>query len=223
MNIENFYTILNALISSFVVAGGLGFINYVILEKLGIIKSEKNKSDEKLLIILFFSIVNYVIFLLIFAFPTTETKVKSFIILLAIGILGTLSLSIVLSFTLYPLLAKFFNMFVNWFRTVILKKVKTSNQTPKESLFCLNTVLTFIYIFDFDKNKMGEGYLDGWINDNELNHQISLNPAEKPTGLNFDDVEDLICKIEYTDPDLQPRHLIDFDEKVHYFIVYQPI
>ena len=45
MDAESVYKIINMLLTSFVSAGGLGFINFIILEKLEIIRKDKEKKD----------------------------------------------------------------------------------------------------------------------------------------------------------------------------------
>lgn len=218
---ENLYKILNILITSFVAAGGLGFINFVILEKLDIIRQDKEQKDEKILFILFFSIVNYALFLLIFSFPKEDVAMSKFISQLSFGVLVTLATSVMLSFSIYPMLAKILKAMINVFRKKILKKPKADNQTPKERLFSASGVSAFVYIFDFEEKKLGEGYLEGWLNDTETKNQVVLTAPESPTGHSYEQVQELFSQLDNDPKKDTTRHLIDFDNKIHYFIIYQ--
>lgn len=218
---QDMYKILNILLTSFVAAGGLGFINFVILEKLEIIRQNKEQKDEKILFVLFFSIVNYALFLLVFSFPDEEIAISKFIQQLSFGILQTLLISIVLSFSLYPLLAKILKATINTFRKRVLRKPKADNLTPKERLFSVTGVSSFIYIFNFEENKLAEGYLEGWLNDTEAKNQVILTAPASPTGHSYEQVQELFSQLDNDPMKDTTRHLIDFDNKIHYFIFYQ--
>jgi hypothetical protein len=218
---EDIYKIFNVLLTSFIGAGGLGFINFIILEKLEIIRQDKEQKDEKLLFVLFFSIVNYALFLLIFSFPDGNMFISEFIKQLSLGIILTLAISIVLSFTVYPLLAKILKLAINFFRKVILNKPSADNQTPKERLLSKGDVSTFVYIFDFDKNRIAEGYLDGWLNDTEKTNQVSVTAPGELNRYTYEQVEVMFNDLDNDPEPNTTRHLIDLDNRLHYFVFYQ--
>lgn len=221
LSLDNGYILLNTLVANFVTAGGLGFINYVILEKFEIIRNKKTSRDEKKLFILFFSLVNYALFLYVFKFPNKELPIRDFVVRLSLGIIITLVISVLLTFTIYPLLAKVLLELTNWFRTKILNKPISSNLTEKERLFSRNDVYTYLYIFDFDKMLIGEGYLDGWLNDTDDKNQLTLLKGNPDNNYTFDEVNQMVNE-QFNDPNENTtRHLIDFDQKLHYFIFYQ--
>lgn len=221
MAAENAYKIFNILLTSFVSAGGLGFINFIVLEKLGIVRQNNEQKDEKILYVLFFSIVNYALFLLVFSFPEKNIAMEDFIKQISIEVLITLLLSIILSFSVYPLLAKILRALINFFRRIILKKPIIDNQTPKERLLSKGDVSTFVYIFDFDKNRIAEGYLDGWINDTEKKNQVSVTAPGTLTQYDYEQVEKLFNELDNDPEPDTTRHLIDLDNRLHYFIFYQ--
>lgn len=221
MDAESVYKLFNMLLTSFVSAGGLGFINFIILEKLEIIRQDKEKKDEKILYVLFFSIINYALFLLLFSFPDEGLAITDFIRQLSFGIMLTVLTSMILSFSVYPLLAKGLKESINIFRIKILKKPKVDNQTPKERLFSKGDVSTFVYIFDFDKNSIGEGYLEGWITDIEKKNQVSLVAPGEINQYSYEQVEKMFNEQDNDPEPNTTRHLIDFDNRLHYFLFYQ--
>lgn len=221
MNLTNSFKLFNTLAATFVTAGGLGFINYILLEKLDIIRYKKENANDKKLFIMFFSLVNYSLFLMIFKFPSEESSVNQFIIELAFGIIITLLISIILTFTIYPLFAFLITALLNLFRKYFLKKPIGNNLTEKERLFSEVRVSTYLYIFDFDKNKIAEGYLEGWLSDDDIKNQISLSAPAEISPYNFEEVQIMFSEQD-NDPKLDTtRHLIDFDNKIHYFIFYR--
>lgn len=221
LKIENAYLLLNTLVASFSAAGGLGFINFIILEKLDIIRNDKEKHDDKKFFVLFFSIINYVVFLLIFSFPKEQLLIREFVTKLSMGILLTLFVSVVFSFTIYPVIAKLLLMLINLFRKKILSRGAVDNQTPRESLFSRGDVSTFVYIFDFEKNRVAEGYLEGWIDDLEKQNQVVVTAPGTLTKYTYEQVEALFNDLD-NDPEPETtKHLIDIDNKLHYFVFYQ--
>lgn len=59
---------ITSLLSSLIVSGCLGYLNYSILEKLGTISFHKNSQDEKRMLLLMFSALNYGMYLAVASF-----------------------------------------------------------------------------------------------------------------------------------------------------------
>lgn len=220
MNFDDGYKLFNILITSFFAAGGLGFINYYVLERLSFIRQAKDKKDEKALLILFFSIVNYATFLFVFSVPNGSTDIRTFIVNIAVAVVWTLVISLILSFTLYPIFSKLLVLFINWFRARFLNASSVNNLTPKEDTLAGNSV-KYLYIFDFTHEKLGEGYLAGWTSDLDKLEQIVLGPPKEILGYTYEEVEQLFAQSYDKGPHKISKHIIDYSEKLHYFVFYQ--
>ena len=103
---------LTSLINQLVTSGGIGFINLFLLIRLDYINFSKENKEDKYLYLLFFSIVNYSIYLLIveiskyFSLPIElHIPVAIFLVLI---------LSIIFTFILSPLIFIIISSFDVW-------------------------------------------------------------------------------------------------------------
>lgn len=202
------------LLSAFFTAGSLGFINYFILEKLNILIFQKSNENDKKHFLLFFSLLNYAIYLLIYLLLKKITNLGE-LSNISVSIFLTLSLTILLSLFIFPYVAEKFSDLLNSFR-------KNSNlselehNSPRDLMFD-NKKMQSVFIFDFDKNLISSGYLE-YRSDQSDYYEIILIPFDgKPRLDDYDKVE------EYFQSDNgqenNPRILLDFEKKIQYFII----
>lgn len=137
MNIEIFYS----LVKSFCLAGGLGYINYFILEKIGELHISQDDKDDKKFFMILFSLINLMINFLI------DEIIDNIYISISI----TIILAIIFSFTVYKWISSLVYILINKYR----KKNELgeySSKTVRESVFDKNKVL-FIYVYDLFSNE----------------------------------------------------------------------
>lgn len=211
---ENYFN----LITAFVTAGGLGFINFYILDKLDIIKIKKNEKEDKALFILFFSIINYSMYLF-FSSNIVLSKISKNELLLesAKSIIFTVCITVFLSMTIFPLLAKFLFKAINHVRVEWLKKSRVENANPRDLVFNSKVPL-FVYIFDLDGKFVAEGYLKHWSTDADNLNQISLTAPNIPTNDTIEDVRKLFSSEDDESELKSPKLLMDLKNKYQYFI-----
>lgn len=145
-----------SLVSSLIVSGSFGYLNYLILDKLGEVNFNKNTKDEKAMILLLFSALNYSLYLIIGSFSwfqgaqTGDYKSIAIIIFLIalIDIIGTI-------YICAPLIVKF-NEKINNIR-------EKKHKGPLDSIgnredFFESDKIQCIYIYDFSNHLISCGY-----------------------------------------------------------------
>lgn len=215
-------TIFVGLVTAFITAGGAGFLNLIILQKLGVLKLGKKEEQEKKFFVLLFSVVNFAIFL---AFMGGLESDNIEIITLSTKtviwtIIKTLSLSAIGSFTLLPIIAVVSEYIINLMRTKIMKITRVSNRTPKELIFEKNKNI-LVYVFSLDNNFIGKGYLTHWGSDELENGELVLSPPASNKGIEINEVRELFLIMDVEDQTISPKHLIDSNNKIQYFVFYQ--
>lgn len=151
-------------LASFVAAGGLGFINYYVADKLDIIEFNKSNTKIALPFMLMWSIFDFSIYLIVQALCELLKEIPhigkyfSENIVLAI----TLMLTICIVFILFTMVArpifKIINNFIN-------KRRKSAGKAEIESEsvwqnFISSDVVTYIYIFNLDGTAIISGISD---------------------------------------------------------------
>ena len=146
----------------FILSGGLGYINYIILSLLGTINVTKKNTEEKKVYLIFFSILNILIFYVL------NRHFNDYLI----NFIFTIIITIVFSFTLYEFMFKWLFKLLNYCRKN--KELgEIQNREIENILFDKNRVL-FAYIYDLRTHELlcygCLGYYN--INDGELNFEI---------------------------------------------------
>lgn len=146
----------------FILSGGLGYINYIILSLLGTINVTKKNTEEKRVYLIFFSILNILIFYVL------NRHFNDYLI----SFIFTIIITIVFSFTLYEFMFKWLFKLLNYCRKN--KELgEIQNREIENILFDKNRVL-FAYIYDLRTHELlcygCLGYYN--INDGELNFEI---------------------------------------------------
>ena len=159
----------------FILSGGLGYINYIILSLLGTINVTKKNTEEKKVYLIFFSILNILIFYVL------NRHFNDYLI----NFIFTIIITIVFSFTLYEFMFKWLFKLLNYCRKN--KELgEIQNREIENILFDKNRVL-FAYVYDLRTHELlcygCLGYYN--INNGELNFEII--PFPDLPEYNFDE------------------------------------
>ncbi|QNQ83812.1 hypothetical protein FP435_04810 [Lactobacillus sp. PV037] len=182
------YTI-NNLVATLLTAGGLGYINYGTLIRMGVINKTKDKS-EMLPLCLIFSIIDFSIYLLIQeCLNILGLKDNNWNILLTILI--TMLIVLMLTVLAGRRIAKMFNKLINRSRQKD-QKGKYSHQNPFRLMLNTNNQ-SQAYVYDFNYQPLGYGYvLSSSASDDEF--QLNLDPYVFKEGDTEDELEQLPYK-----------------------------
>ena len=202
---------LTSLTNQLITSGGIGFINLFLLIRLDYINFSKENKEDKYLYLLFFSIVNYAIYLLIVEISKYFSLPVELHIPLAI--VFVLILSIILTFILWITLIKLLFKKVNGYRGKE-KRSSYDSRSIKKIAFSFKENKA-IFIFDFD-NKLIFSGLSGWFSDiDEADFEFILYPFNEKTKLdNYDTLVEYIST-EQVDADVY----INIDKKIKVIIV----
>ncbi|MGF2052984.1 hypothetical protein ACQUE6_14485 [Enterococcus casseliflavus] len=204
-----------SLLSSIIVSGSLGYLNYIILEKLGTVSFHKNTQDEKKMVLLIFSALNYGVYLAV------ASKIEG----AENGDYGAIALSIFIviiivslgSILLHPCILCFKNL-LDYIRCNLLKKGRV-NIEPVRTEFFQSSKPQDIYIFDLDNKLLTCGYFNLSPSTEWDYFDLSLVPFYDVLE-NQISYEDVINKT--LDPSFKSKVLIDFEKKIK-IIKFEPI
>lgn len=168
------------LFNSLIAAGGIGFVNLFILLRLDKINLTKDNKEDRTLFLMFFSIINYGIFLL--TINILEMFSIGGTLCIGLGIIFTLIISVLLSFFAWIPMSKF-----------IIAKINSERRKEQLSSYDSRSIkkITFsfnenkpIYIFDFDNNLIFSG-MSGWFSDLDgADLEFLLYPFNQESELN---------------------------------------
>lgn len=146
---------LTSLVSSLIVSGSLGYLNYNILTKLDVVDFYKDNKDDKRYFVIMLGGINYLLYLVTASFiPHAQ---QGNYLAIAITMLLVLLISVVLDFTIFPCSKKF----INW----LILKVRNRSGLPDfdiksaQEFFFNSNEPQKIYIYDFDNKLIDCGYL----------------------------------------------------------------
>lgn len=141
------------LVVALALAGGFGYINYYILQNIGVINISKEDKDDKSFSLILFSVLNVLLFIMINSIFGKDVD-------LWILVSGTMILTIFLSFTMFKWMMKaLFNIFNNTRKKEELGEI--SNSSVRTLIFDNNRVL-FVYMYELDSDKLlAYGCMDG--------------------------------------------------------------
>lgn len=146
---------LTSLISSLIVSGSLGYLNYNILTKLDVVDFYKDNKDDKRYFVIMLGGINYLLYLVTASFiPHAQ---QGNYLAIAITMFLVLLISVILDFTVFPWSKKF----INW----LISKVRNRSGLPDfdvkstQEFFFNSNEPQKIYIYDFDDKLIDCGYL----------------------------------------------------------------
>lgn len=179
----------NNLVATLLTAGGLGYINYGTLIRMGVINKSKDKS-EMLPLCLIFSLIDFSLYLLIQeALRLINLKDTNWSILLTV--LATMVLVLLMTILAGPLMAKWFNKLINHSRK---KEQEGSWSHLNPFRLMLNTnKKSQAYVYDFNYQPLGYGYvLSSSSSDDDF--QLNLDPFNFKEGDTEEELEQLSYK-----------------------------
>ena len=198
--------LLKQMILAFITAGGCGYINYFILGNLNAININENDSEGKVFALGLFSL-----FSLSLCFLLTDVLKWS----IALSIATTFALTLLLSFTLFPLV-------INKYIDYISEKRKGSfgcgtfnPKSVKTILFDRNEVL-FVYVYDLKSSELLIHGCMGWENQKSKNYEFSIYPFPGLEKLTFDEA---MNKCENND---NVEAYVNVDKQIKIVIIPEP-
>lgn len=197
---------LNNLINQLITSGGIGFINLFLLIRLDYINFSKDNKEDKYFYLLFFSIINYGIYLLMLEISKFFSIPSQFHIPLAI--ISVLILSVIFTFLIWIPLIKILFKKVNDYRGKE-KRSSYDSRSIKKIAFSFKENKA-IFIFDFENKHIYSG-ISGWFSDiDEADFEMILYPFNERTSL--EDYDELIKYIstENVDADVY----VNVDKKI---------
>ncbi|WP_195701882.1 hypothetical protein [Companilactobacillus futsaii] len=146
---------ITSLISSLIVSGSLGYLNYNILTKLDVVDFYKDNKDDKRYFVIMLGGINYLLYLVTASFiPHAQ---QGNYLAIAITMFLVLLISVVLDFTIFP----WSKRFINW----LISKVRNRSGLPDfdvkstQEFFFNSNEPQKVYIYDFDDKLIDCGYL----------------------------------------------------------------
>ena len=146
---------ITSLISSLIVSGSLGYLNYNILTKLDVVDFYKDNKDDKRYFVIMLGGINYLLYLVTASFiPHAQ---QGNYLAIAITMLLVLLISVILDFTVFPWSKKFING--------LISKVRNRSGLPDfdvkstQDFFFNSNEPQKVYIYDFDNKLIDCGYL----------------------------------------------------------------
>lgn len=171
----------------FITLGGLGFINYFVLARLDKISINKHNKDDKLFFLMFFSLVNYIIYLFVLFSIEKFTNVDNEYMILAISILTTLFITVVSTFTIFSFLSTAIEQLLNKMR---VKSGKSSydSLTVKQRVFNYSES-KMIFVYDLKNNLIECGFSGYFSAMEDDDFELSIYPfIEKPLFTEYEEV-----------------------------------
>lgn len=190
---------------SFILAGGLGYINYFILDNLGVIQGETGNTEEKRFALIFFTIIDILIFQFI-----KNNIFSNYVIVIFISLLVTL----LFSFTVYKWMIELMYKVINFIRQKNNLGM-TSNKNTKSNIFNKNRVL-FAYVFDLNSDKLICHGCMGWMELLNEHLEFEIIPFAGLEPLSF---EEAMKKVEKND---DMSVYINVDKNIKIVVIPEP-
>ncbi|HDX7831683.1 TPA: hypothetical protein RUV07_001686 [Staphylococcus aureus] len=197
-----------SLLSVLIPSGGLGFITFILFNKMDKVKFYNNQ--DKVFYVVVFSLTNSIIMLV-------------FVSLLKLFLSASVTLLFSLTFTMiltiiYPFLIPFDT--INQLKSYI-NNLRNQNglayqySEPVREIVFNNNKDTVIYIFDFEKNLINCGYISNINTRNNEPTELIIEPFdEEPPLKSFDDI------VEWSQsPEVEPKVLINLNEKTQIYFI----
>ncbi|HCD5889920.1 TPA: hypothetical protein NDS98_002416 [Staphylococcus aureus] len=195
-------------LSVLVPSGGLGFITFLLFNKMGKVKFYDNQ--DKVFYVVVFSLMNAIILLV-------------FISLLTLFLSASVALLFSLTFTLilavvYPFLIPFDK--INQLKSHI-NDLRNQNglayqhAEPVSEIVFNNNKATAVYIFDFDKSLINCGFITNMNTDSSEPNELLIEPFDEESSLkSFDDI------LAWTQrPGIESKVLINLSEKTQIYFI----
>lgn len=199
----------NQILAALVAVGGLGFINYSVADKLGLVEFNSRESNMRLPYMLSWSIPDFAIYL---AINTIVAKYLTGNRLIIANLILTIVVVFFFSLIAQPLLSKFSSWLINLKRNS-RNKGSLFVGSPWNELFSSKTP-QIVFVFDFEKKPIISGYLSLLSLDYQHEPTVSVMPfTDDEDEVSF---EDLIKRVSTTESQKNNavRQYVDFDRKI---------
>lgn len=206
------------IISAFLTIGGIGFINYIVTDKLGTTNVYKDSNQIRLGYCLVWSMIDFSLYLAIRSLLSNCFHIHGEILLISgmlLTIFFTFIITLIVAWPIHDLLFRVYS-FVN--KKHHVKTFSLDNQTIWHKLLHSNQKV-FAYIYDFDRKPLGCGIVSQYTDDELQNYGISLQPFNNDDGdqASFNDMINTIQEPDITH-NYDIEQYIDFKQKFIIFV-----
>lgn len=195
-------------ISILISSGGLGFISFVSLNKMG--KLNVYDNQDSFFYNIFLSIVNFIIMFVITLILNLYLNIQlSFIISLIITMLIAAIYPFVIPLKLIDKIKKNINNSRN------KEGLAYQNSEPIREKIFNNSKDTIVYIFDFEKNLINCGYITKINTHKNEPNEIGIDPFDEESPMKtFDDINEYVQQI-----DVKSEILINLEDKTQIYFI----
>lgn len=204
---------LNKIIATLITVGGMGYVNYSVATQLNAIDIHRDAKVQAIAYSTLWSIVDFAIYLAILNWNWLKQYVKGDWLLI-VAMLSTIVISFFVSvFLMLPL-----KKFVLWFYNKALKLDNHSSIATGSvwnHVMDPNNNLLMVYLYDFEHNPLGFGFVDEASDDEVTNYSLSLQPFNYNDPKLQDDYDSLQKKIQDNEFSQQYtiRQFVDFNQQ----------
>lgn len=188
------YQLFLKLIKGLIAVGGLGFMNYAILDRLNITDIYSSDKQITTFYTLWWTLIDYGMYLLIHAmisrfFSEEATIIVSFIVTVCVSLVITVIFA-------FPL-----NKLINWLLAFVLQR---NGHAPVDKGSVWSHLLgdnkeTMAYLYDFNHNPLGWGYIKMASSDEKSNYSLVLQPFNQEKGIPQDTYDEITRTIQKED------------------------
>lgn len=203
---------LNQTIATLLTVGGIGYINYSVASQLGTIDFHKDAKTQTIAFSACWSIVDFAIFLLC---QTLRSHWFTGNWLLVLTMLSTMILAFLLAlFTTISL-----NKLTYFLYNFVLRKnskATISNGTVWNHIMADDGQECMAYLYNFNHEPLGFGYIEEASNDETSNYSVSLQTFNYDNPEIQDSYNDLMVKIQkpqFSD-NYKVREFVDFKQQI---------
>lgn len=205
--------VFNQVLATLLVAGGLGVVNYITAEKIGVVDKHSKDKSRQLEISLLCSIIDFAIYLVINELLNKIPMLKGNWLLFWNIIITALLAFLITLFFATPI-KKVFYWAINKTRNRNSKAVLDTPTTWEDITENTGDNQQMVYLYDFEHNPLGFGYASYFSNDENDNFSVNVvpfsdKPEVQPTYDSF--------MLEIQNPDLQNAYniqqYINFNQK----------
>lgn len=204
------------IVSTFLTIGGIGFINYIVTDKLGTTNIYKDSNQIRLGYCLVWSIIDFSFYLVIRNWLNHWIHGE---FLLVFNMLATMLFSLIITLLLaWPIHDLLFKAYSYINEKHHSKSFRLDNQTIWHKLLDSDQQV-FAYVYDFDRRPLGYGIVSHYTDDELQNYGISLQPFNTSDGdqTSFSDMIKTIQKPDIT-KNYDIEQYIDFKQKFIIFV-----
>ncbi|MCT3574132.1 hypothetical protein [Levilactobacillus brevis] len=200
--------LVNQVIAALVAAGGMGFVNYVVADKLDLIDFSDEKANLRIPYMLCWSVPDFTLYLLI----------KQLISKWIRGELG-IALSLIVTLISVYVVSLLFSRPLFWLSGVVINWIRSEEKADLFSGSPWNRLLgtskeQMVYIYNFEKEPIVCGYLEFLTIDPGSRTEMSVVPfTNSKKQLSFQEVHDYYSTFEKLN-EYGVQQYLDFDRKI---------